>query len=537
MRSLGYILVAAALVVLATRALRVPTIVAYIGTGLLLGPVTGLLAVDEAIDLISHVGIALLLFLVGLELSIEKIRDVGRVAVLAGAGQMLLTWVGGFAVSRLLGAGAVEAAFLATAVMFSSTVVVVKLLTQQGEIHALHGRISVGILLIQDVVVIIVLTLLAGLGQQSTVEMSTVTRGLLSAAGGMGLLLGAALLASRYVLPRLFGLASGSSETLFVWSLSWCFLLVLSAEALHLSPEIGAFLAGISLAQLPYNHELRRRVHPLMNFFIAVFFVSLGIQMDLQAAAVRWPEAVVLAIFVMVGKFAILALLIPRLGFPRLAGARAGITLSQISEFSFILSALALSAGLIDESTLALVGLVGLLTIAASSYAITASEPLARRFLASPAARLLPKGTGPVQEETAQLDGHVIVIGMNSLGRQIAHELHARGEVVVAVDTDPAKLAELPVHQVIGNAEHLGVLEEAQLERAKLLVSALQIEDANLLLAYRAREAGVPASIHAFDRSVVNELREIGVKHLMISKNAGIKRMARTLREDGLFGR
>jgi Kef-type K+ transport system membrane component KefB len=499
--------------------------------------VTGLLAVDEAIELISHVGIALLLFLVGLELSIDKIRDVGRVAVVAGIGQVVFTAAGGYGLSLLLGFGAMEAIFLAVALTFSSTVVVVKLLAQKGELDSLYGRIAVGIFLVQDLVVIVVLTFLSGLGEPENLSAAGMLRGLGLAFGGMLLLLGVALVAARYLLPPVFGWIAGSTEALFIWSLCWLFLFVLGAEALHLSPEIGAFLAGISLAQLPYNHELRRRVAPLTNFFIAVFFVSLGVQMELGAAQAHWGSALALSLFVLIGNPFIFLLIIARMGYGERTAFFTSVTVAQISEFSFIFAAVGLSSGLIDESILSLIALVGLVTIAVSSYMILYNRPLyewCRRW------KLLAlfRASRDEQEEDdpEALRDHVIVVGMNSLGRRIAEELHARGESVVVVDTDPAKLALSAGHRVTGNAEHLAVLEEAGLERAKLLVSTLQIEDTNLLLAYRAREAGVAASIHAFDRSVVEELREVGVKHLMISKNAGIKRMARQLKRDGVLG-
>ncbi|MGH7443779.1 MAG: cation:proton antiporter, partial [Longimicrobiales bacterium] len=162
LRDLGLILVAGALFVLLARRINMPTIVAYIFAGLVLGPLTGLISSTESVALIAEAGIALLLFLVGLELSLAKIRDVGRVAIAAGLGQVALTAVGGFGLARLLGFTAIEAAFIGTALTFSSTVVVVQLLGQKRELDTLYGRIAVGILLVQDLVVIIALTFLTG---------------------------------------------------------------------------------------------------------------------------------------------------------------------------------------------------------------------------------------------------------------------------------------------------------------------------------------------------------------------------------------
>jgi Kef-type K+ transport system membrane component KefB len=536
-RSLGIMVVAAAAFVLVARVARIPSIVAYIVAGLALGPVTGVLEVTEAMDVISEVGIVLLLFLVGLELSLDKIRDVGRVAVVAGLGQVLFTAAGGFGLSYLLGFTTMESIFLATALTFSSTVVVVKLLTEKGEIDSLYGRIAVGIFLVQDLVVIVILTFLAGLGGAGTFDLASTAMGLLAAFGGMGLLLLVALFAARYLLPRLFGWVSSSLEALFIWSLSWCFLLVVGAEVLHLSIEIGAFVAGVSLAQLPYNQELRRRVRPLMNFFIAIFFTSLGVRMELGAALEQWFPALVLSLFVLIGNPVIFMWIIARLGYGERTSFLTSVTVAQISEFSFIFAAMGLATGLIDETILSVVAFVGLVTIAVSAYMILYNGEMYERLRGGWLLRPFHSAAEPSADEgTPPLQSHIIVVGLNSLGERLVNELMRRGETVLAIDTDPLKLALLKCETLLGSVDHPSVLEEANLAGAKLVVSALQIEDTNNLLAYRCRALGVPCSIHAFDRSVVEELRSIGVNHLMVSKNNGIRRILLELRERGLLG-
>jgi Kef-type K+ transport system membrane component KefB len=537
-RDLGIILLASAAALLLARRARVPSIIFYMFTGLLLGPVTGLLGVTATVHLISEFGIALLLFIVGLELSLDKIRDVGKVAVLAGLGQVIFTAAGGIGIALLLGFTMVESVFIGTALTFSSTIVVVKLLDQKGDLDALYGRIAVGIFLVQDLVVIIVLTFLAGLGRDEALTAASVTRGMLQAFGGMALLLVGAMLASRYVLPRVFGWMSASLEGMFILSLCWCFGVVLAAEAMALSLEIGAFLAGIALAQLPYNHELRRRVHPLMNFFIAIFFVSLGLQMQLADAGSQWLPALVLSLFVLIGNPLIFLFIIAGLGYDVRTSFMTSVTVAQISEFSFIFAAMGVGAALIGEPILSLVAIIGLVTIGVSSFMILYSEPLFavvdRLGLLRPF-RALSRSAEPPAPAATVLDGHVIVAGMNSLGRLLVRELAARGDQVVAVDTDPRKLEGLPATTILGSVDHASVLAEARVERARLVVSALQIEDSNKLLAYRCRQLGVPASIHAFDVTVQRDLRAIGVDHLILSKNAGIRQMAAELRAAGVL--
>jgi Kef-type K+ transport system membrane component KefB len=536
LRDLGLILVAGAAFALLARRFNTPTIVAYILAGLLLGPLTGLIGASTSIDLIAEAGIVLLLFLVGLELSLDKIRDVGRVAVIAGLGQVVFTAAGGWLLAMLLGFTSIESIFIGIALTFSSTVVVVKLLGQKDELDTLYGRIAVGIFLVQDLVVIIALTFLTGLGNPDDLSVTGLAGGLATAFGGTLLLLAAALLAARWLLPPLFGWIAVSTEGLLVWSLGWCFLFVLCAELFHLSAEIGAFLAGISLAQLPFNHELRRRVHPLMNFFVAVFFVALGAQMQLGHALEHMGAAVALSLFVLIGNPFIFMWIIARMGYGERTSFFTSVTVAQISEFSFIFAAVGLASGLIDEAILSLIAVIGLITIALSAYMIlynTRLYDIARRL------RLLRPFRAAAESELMatgdELNDHVIVVGVNALGRRIIEQLQARGETVLAVDMSPVNLAQAPCRTLLGNAEHLSVLEAASLRRAKLLVSALQIEDTNHLLAYWGRSFGVPTSIHAFDQSVVDELREAGADHLIISKNAGTRRIAAAFRDAGVF--
>lgn len=536
LRALGLMVVAAAGFLLLARLAGVPSIVAYIVAGLVVGPATGAIDLTEAIEIISETGIVLLLFLVGLELSLDKIKNVGKAAIVIGLGQVGLTVVLGGLMAAALGFSVTEAVFLGIAMTFSSTVVAVKLLAEKGEFESLYGRIAIGVLLVQDLVVVALLTFLSGLQEREGLDVEAAASGLLGAFGGMGLMIVLAALAARYALPRLFTWISSSLEAMFIWSLCWCFLLVVLAELLHLSVELGAFIAGVSLAQLPFNHELRRRVHPMMNFFIAIFFATLGVQMDLGAAVEQILPGLALSLFVLLGKPLIFFFLVPRMGFGRSTTFNIAVTLAQISEFSFIFAALGMSTGLIGEEVLAVVGMVGLTTIAVSSYMIKFSQPLYEKVRAERWLHFFGTKEDPPQPEKEEHQDHIVVIGLNSLGLRLVEELLKRGETVLAIDTDPTKLRRLDCATILGSVDHPNVLEEANIAEAKLVISALQIEDTNNLLAYRCKQLEVPCSIHAFDRSVVEELREIGANHLMIPKNNGIKRILKELRSRGVVG-
>ncbi len=533
--NLGLIVMTAALFALVGRMIRLPSIIVYILAGLFLGPFGGLLEVDGSLDLIAHVGIALLLFLVGLELSLDKIRDVGRVAVAAGIGQVVFTALGGFGICLLLGFSVMESVFLSVALTFSSTVVVVKLLDQMGDLDALYGRIAVGIFLVQDLVVIVALTFLAGLGEGESLTFTGLATGLGKAFGGMAILLVIVLVASKYLLPRPFSWAARSPDTIFIWALFWCFLLVALADWFALSLEIGAFLGGLALAQLPYNDDLGRRLKPLMNFFVAVFFVALGARMDLGAAVGMGWSALVLSLFVIIGNPFIFFLIISKMGYGERTSFRTSVTVAQISEFSFIFAAVGVTSGLIGDGILSLVAVVGIVTIATSAYMILYSEPL-YRFIRK-TGLLRPFHARPEEEgdERVGHSGHFIVVGMNPLGRAIASRLHERGETVVAIDTDERKLEGLPCHTVIGNVEYESVLLEIGLSKAHMVVSALQIEDANLLLLHRCTEAGVRCAVHGFENSVVQELVDMGVDYLMTPRIEATLRQREILQAKGVL--
>lgn len=536
LQDLGVLLVAGSTAALLLRPFRVPGVVAYIGAGLLLGPVTAVVDVTPGVQLISELGVALLLFLVGLEMSLERVRAVGRVAVQAGLAQMTLTTGAGIGIGLLAGLEPSVALVAGLAVSFSSTAVVVKLLDGAGELGAHHGQLALGILLVQDVVVILALTVLAGVAGADGGTAETVRR-VGEALGGMAVLVGGAALAARFLLPTLFRRVASERETLFVWSLAWCFLFILAAEAFHLSVELGAFLAGLAVAQLPEAHDLGRRVAPLTSFFLAVFFVALGVELEPGAASGAVGVVAALALLATPGKGILVAWLLARLGEDEETAVRTGVVLSQTSEFSFILVGAAAVAGLTSPELTAVIGVVGLLTISLSSYGILESGWIHERLRRTGVLGVLG-ATGRRRGEGAGeiSGGHVIVVGMNPLGRTLVRRLVEAGERVLAVDTDPRKLTGLPAPTLQGSVQDPAVLAEAGLQKARLLVSALRIEDVNELLAHRCRAAGVPASIHAFDPSVVERLLESGVDHLIFSRDQGTGRIAAGLRALGILG-
>lgn len=533
---LALVLVGAAAMLFVSRPLRIPPILGYMVVGLILGPLTGVLQVTESLDLFAELGVALLLFIVGLELNVAKIRAFGTVAAVAGTFQVAITFGLGAGVAAAVGFSGSSAIIAGLVAAFSSTAVVVKLLDRAGDMESTHGRLAIGILLVQDVLVVIVLTAVAGLGGAAAEGQEGPLRGLATAILGMAGLIAIGAAAGRWVLPGLVRWLSPMPDRLFIAGLTWAFGFILAAEALHLSVELGAFIAGVILAQLPNTDELRRRTHPLVDFFLAVFFVSLGARIETAAMAETWPAALAVAAFVLVMKPLIITVLLGLLRQPRDTSFRAGLTLGQISEFAFILAGLAGAAELVGPEFLGFVGLVGVITIGVSAILVPRAESLREALARIGALAWMPGGPSPVPAPEAVLEDHVVVVGMNTLGRLLVRRFKELGEDVLAVDLDARKLEGVEARTLAGDVTLGSVFTDAGIPRAKLVVSALQIEDANSLLTYRCARAGVPVSVHAFDPSLVDELLELGADHLMVSKHDGIRSVENGLRRLGVVG-
>ena len=526
MDDLAVVLVGAAVLLVVSRSLRVPPILAYMVAGLVLGPITGVLHLSESLDLFAEMGVGLLLFVVGLELSLDKMRAFGRIAVVAGIAQVVLTFGLGAAVALGLGMALPAALITGLVAAFSSTAVVVKLLDRAGEMESTHGQLAIGILLVQDVLVVVVLTAVGGLGGAESG--GSPVRELLVAFGAMGGLVLAGVAAARWPLRRAVPWLAQSPDTLFIIGLTWAFGFIVAAETLHLPLELGAFIAGVILAQVPYTEPLRRATHPLADFFLAVFFVALGARIETASMVASWPAALAVSAFVLTVKPLLITVILGLLGQRPRAALLSGLTLGQISEFAFILAGLAMAAGFVDETYLGFVGLVGLVTIGASAVLVPWGPRLASALERSDLFTRLPGDRREPELKPVPLAGHVVVVGMNTLGRILVARFVEQGEQVLAIDTDPHKLAGLTVPALAGDVTLPTVFAEAGIPHARLVACTLQIEDVNSLVAYRCNRLGVPVSIHAFDPTLIDELLELGADHLMVSKHDGIR-----LVEDG----
>ena len=474
--------------------LRQPLIVGYILVGILTGPsVLGRVMAQAQVDFLAKMGIAVLLFVVGLKLDLHLIRTLGKVALAAGLGQVLFTSVIGYFLAAALGLDPVAALYISIALTFSSTIIIVKLLSDKREIDTLHGRIAVGLLIVQDIVVILVMIGLSALGVAAASDQvgKTVLFLLLK---GAGLLAGVALL-MRYVLPALLYHLARSLELVVLFAIAWAVFLAALGDTLGFSKEVGAFLAGISLASTRYREAIGTRLISLRDFLLLFFFIALAGQLDLTLLGPQIRPAIVLSLFVLIGKPLIVMAIMGFMGYRKRTGFMAGWTMPQISEFSLILGALGVSLGHIGKEDLGLITLVGLITICLSTYLILYSAPLYKRL--SPWLGLFERKI-PHREKGGQEDSlgpfvDVILFGLGRYGNQMARDLIQRNLNVLGVDFD---------RQVVvgwlkeGLAARYGDAEDPEfpatlpLKQAQWIVSTIPQLDVNLGLLDALRHNG-----------------------------------------------
>ncbi|MBF6353747.1 cation:proton antiporter [Nocardia higoensis] len=493
--------------------LRQPLIVSFIGVGILVGPLgTGWVQADDTIELLSRMGIAILLFLVGLRLDLHLIRSTGRVALVTGLVQIALTAMGGYLIALAFGMSSVAALYVGIALAFSSTIIVVKLLSDKHELDQLHGRIAVGILIVQDLVVVLVMITLTAFAQPANGDSLLGVAAILGK--GVGLLAGTGLL-MRFVLPWLLEHVARSQELLVLFGVAYAASVAAVSEWLGFGTEVGAFLAGVSLASTPYRDALGARMVSLRDFLLLFFFVDLGARLQFDNVVEQISEAVVLSVFVLLVKPLIILVTMSALRYPARVGLPTGLTMAQISEFSLILAALGLGLGHIDSATVSLITVVGLVTITGSTYLIMYSGWIRDRL--EPRFAVLDRTHSPAA--TAQdpdTDTDVILYGLGRFGRHLAERLSGRGIQVLVVDFDPHRIATtVPegVAAVFGSAEDVDLLNALPLERTRCVVSAIPVVSTNLALLHNLRHHGYagPVVLTAHTIRDAGLLREAGV--------------------------
>lgn len=478
--------------------LRQPLIVAFIAVGIIVGPAwLGIVSHAEQLELLAGLGIAVLLFVVGLRLDVEVIRTLGPVALATGLGQVAFTSIIGFFICIGLGMNATTSLYVAVALTFSSTIIIVKLLSDKREIDALHGRIAVGYLIVQDIVVILLMIALSAFnaGAEADRPLASVLMVVLK---GLGLLTVLAAL-MKYAIPWLSHQMARHQELLLLFGIAWAAALAAVAELAGFSREVGAFLAGVSLASSPFRESLSARLTSVRDFLLLFFFIHLGATLDVKQIGAHVGAAAILSVFVLIGKPLILGVIMGLMGYRRRTGFLTALTTAQISEFSLILAAVGFSLGHLDAEGIGLITLVGLITIGLSTYMILYSHRLFE-WLSSPL-RLFEKRV-PYREiqdaATVPMNVDVIVFGLGRYGDNLARVLRHRGQHVMGVDFDPQVVNawKRAGHAVqYGDAEDPEFAATLPLSKAQWVVSTMPQLHVNKTLLRSLREAGFSCKV------------------------------------------
>ncbi len=497
------------------RLLRQPLILTYIITGLVLG-VSGHFALADQITLqtFADMGIMFLLFLIGLEINYSSLRLVGKISVILGVLQIIFTSFIGYLIALAFNFPSLESAYIAVALTFSSTIIVVKLLLEKRDIGSLYGKITIGFLLVQDFIAILILIALAGIsttGGVSSQELAlTILKGVI--------LFTLVLWIGRQLIPKFIHYISPSQELLFLASLAWCFAVAAAAAKAGFSIEIGGFLAGMALANSSEHYEISGRVRSLRDFFVLIFFVILGFSLvSFNLSGLTFP-IILFSLFVLIGHPLIILVILGLWGYKKRTAFLCGVTTAQVSEFSFILVALGVKLGHVSPQGLSLITAVGIVTIAASSYLILHNETVFR-YLASYLRLFERHRMHEGKEAHSGLEKSIILIGGHRLGQNILQ--HLPKEKVLVIDFDPNVTADLKRQgyaTLFGDVADLEILDYLDLGKMELVISTSPDFDDNnhLLQNVKKLKKRPPVIVRAEDRRDALHLYREGADYVII---------------------
>lgn len=520
-----------AIVAMIMRFLRQPLIIGYILTGLLVGPaLLGLVESPETIQTLGNFGVALLLFIVGLGLNVKIIREVGKVSLLTGVGQVIFTSAIGFALVRAIGYNTVTAFYIAVALTFSSTIIILKLLSDKKEQNKLYGKISIGFLLVQDIIATFAL-LFASASNSGGFSVTNLTELLVK---GIGLFLGV-ILVTKFIVKPLTNFLSSTQELLFLFALAWGFGIATLSYKVGFSLEVGALFAGVALASMPYAQEVGSRLRPLRDFFVVVFFIALGASLNIaDVQTVIW-QALGLSAFVLIGNPIIVMIIMGILGYTKKTSFNAGLAVAQISEFSLIFILLGFRNGQVSEEVVSLVTIIGIVTIAISSYMITYSNGLYRvieKYL-----RLFERKKVKKEHESKH-SYDAVLFGFKRGGIEFVKVFDKNAKSFVVIDYDPESIDELELKNIpyiYGDATDTELLEEVNFEKVKLVVSVITDYQSNLFLLQHMEKKNPNAVIvcHADSIKEAVELYGLGASFVVMPHLIGNEKVSAFIRKNG----
>lgn len=456
--------------------LRQPLIVMFIALGVICGPsVLDIVKSKENIHLLAEIGIAILLFIVGLKLDVRIIRSVGKIALMTGLGQVLFTSFIGYFIGILLGFTSMHSFYIAVALTFSSTIIIVKLLSDKKEIDSLHGQISIGFLIVQDILVILTMIILSAIrkGGEESLQKDIVAT-LISGT----LLVLFTMVSMKWILPGLTRRLARSQELLTLFAVGWAVGMAMAGELMGFSGEVGAFLAGISLASSDFKEVISGRLVSLRDFLLLFFFVHLGAELNLSLIGAQVNSAILFSLFVLIGNPLIVMVIMGVMGYRKRTSFLAGLTVAQISEFSLIFAGLGLSIGHITEEVVGLITLVGLITIALSTYLILYSSEI--YTIIKPVLRIFErKIPHPEDQQLSYNVPHydVVIIGLGRYGSKLAELIEENSELsYLGIDFDPAvvqRWQESGKNIIYGDIEDPELFEFVPFNQSSIIISAI----------------------------------------------------------------
>ncbi len=504
------------------KLLKQPLIIGYILTGILVGPfVFNFVQDTTTIQLFSQFGVAFLLFIVGLGLNPKIIKEVGPIAVITGLGQIIFTSVIGYFIGIGLGFSPVEAIYIAIALTFSSTIIMMKLLSDKDALDKLYGKIARGFLLTQDLVALIILIFVSS-ASNGGFALQAISQTFLK-----GVLCFAILIPlSIYTLPKLENTFAKSQELLFLFALAWGLGLSALFFYIGFSFQMGALIAGVLLSISPYSHEISSKMKPLRDFFIISFFLVLGAQMVFSQEQMVFGgdltqiifALIIFSLFILIGNPLIVIAIMGALGYSKRTGFMSGLTVAQISEFSLILVTLGVAVGHLTDGVLSFVTMIGLFTIAGSTYLVMYSEkiyPLFSRMLS------IFEKKHVKDKETIIKDYDYILLGYNRIGFSILNSFKELKKNYIVVDYNPETIKALSkrkIKSIYGDIDDVDFLDDLKIQKAKILVSTIPEIETNLLVTKKIRETNKDSIVITTARQIEDafKLYKVGADYVIL---------------------
>lgn len=498
--------------------LKLPLLIAYLSCGLLLSVLTSFdVSKSSALSFLPDIGIAFVLFLVGMELDLREIRNFGKQILTAGTLQIIITSVLGTFIAQSFGFKLVEAIYLGIGLSFSSTLLVVKLLSDKRELTSLYGKLSLGVLLLEDLVAVIILLVMNSQISLSLADSLPITIFFIKVLS----LLAAAFVLNKYLLSNIFKIVSDNGELLFLTSLAWCFSFITLSSILGFSILIGAFLAGVVLASSPYHFHIQGKVKPMRDFFLSLFFVYLGTRVNFSHIISVYPLILIFALYAVLVKPIIYLLIFGIFGFRKHTMFSTSINLTQVSEFSLIILLVAFKTGLVSEQGLTIIALSSVLSFISSSLVISKSSKIYKKMNRFISFFERKKHQVWEQEADNQLLDHVVIIGSHRVGGDVVKFLKKERHPIIVLDHNPHQVEILlsqAVPVIYGDMSDPEVLDILNLEKAKIIISTAPDLEGNktLLEDLKVRHISSPVIVRAETVKDAQKLYKAGADYVII---------------------